>query len=71
MRSRSHAKRGNEEGRGKACFRLPGLDSHKHRAYYRRQSAYNLAGGKGVTRKPASVTDAELAVLKVLWGAGQ
>lgn len=47
------------------------LDFYKHYAYDRRRNAYELVrGGMCVTRRPQSVTDAELAVLKILWKRG-
>jgi BlaI family transcriptional regulator, penicillinase repressor len=46
------------------------LDNHKHRAYHHRQTAYELRKVLIVIKKPAGVTDAELAVLKVLWARG-
>jgi BlaI family transcriptional regulator, penicillinase repressor len=47
-----------------------GLDIHKHRAYHRKQIAYDDGKGCLMIKKPAGVTDAELAVLKVLWARG-
>ena len=46
------------------------LDIHKQVAYYHRHGAYITEKGFAVTKKPVRVTDAELAVLKVLWARG-
>ena len=46
------------------------LDSHKRRAYSHRHSAYSGGKGSVVIKKRVGVTDAELAVLKVLWARG-
>jgi BlaI family transcriptional regulator, penicillinase repressor len=43
------------------------LDSIKHSAYCHRHRAYKCWKGFVVVKKPVGVTDAELAVLKVLW----
>jgi predicted transcriptional regulator len=46
------------------------LDIHRHRAYDHRHGAYDFQKGLVVIKKPVRVTDAELAVLKVLWARG-
>jgi BlaI family penicillinase repressor len=47
------------------------LDNHKHNAYFHRHSAYtSWRRGIVVSKKRQTVTDAELAVLKVLWARG-
>lgn len=46
------------------------LDDHRHSAYERKHGAYVERKGFVVLKKPVRVTDAELAVLKVLWARG-
>jgi len=50
--------------------RTDALDIHRHLAYYHRHGAYISWKGFVVIKKPVGVTDAELAVLKVLWARG-
>ena len=57
------------------CLRLmptdgEAFDMYRHDAYKYRRSAYCLMGSAIVSRKAITVTDAELAVLKVLWERG-
>jgi hypothetical protein len=47
------------------------LDSHRHNAYFNRHGAYTIRKGFVVNKKPVRVTDAELAVLKLLWARGE
>jgi predicted transcriptional regulator len=46
------------------------LDNHKRYAYSRKHNAYISGKGSIVTKKATRVTDAELAVLRVLWARG-
>jgi BlaI family transcriptional regulator, penicillinase repressor len=46
------------------------LDSHKQSAYYHRHHAYIETREIIVRKQPVRVSDAELAVLKVLWARG-